>query len=157
MPLYSIKMRAAKGDLHVSGAERIIPQDDVSSAVSALTERALHHGLGRADFINVKMEEVAPKKLEYLDALPVSKRPADTVEETYKIMKEMLCELGLEAKADELVHLLRHNHPMRGAGVGQQGDVFRYIIKNVGKSTAVGTAQSERKDFRTGLLYGCFD
>lgn len=30
-------------------------------------------------------------------------------------MKEMLCELGLEAKADALIDLLRHNHPMRGA------------------------------------------
>lgn len=115
MPLYSIKMRAAKGDLHVSGAERIIPQDDVSSAVSALTERALHHGLGRADFINIKMEEVKPTQLEYLNALPISKRPATTIEETYSIMKEMLCELNLENKADELIELLRHNHPMRGA------------------------------------------
>lgn len=115
MPLYSIKMRAAKGDLHVSGAERIIPQDNISAAVSALTERALHHGLGRADFINVKMEEVKPEQLEYLDALPVSKRPAKTVEETYQIMRSILCELGLTAKADELIDLLRHNHPMRGA------------------------------------------
>lgn len=115
MPLYSIKMRAAKGDLHVSGAERIIPQADISGAVSALTERALHHGLGRADFINIKMEEVKPEQLEYLDALPVSKRPTKTVEETYQIMREMLCELGLAAKADELIDLLRHNHPMRGA------------------------------------------
>ena len=115
MPLYSIKMRAAKGDLHVSGAERIIEQNDISGAVSALTERALHHGLGRADFINIKMEEVKEEQLEYLDALPVSKRPAQTVEETYKIMRSMLCELCLEDKADELIDLLRHNHPMRGA------------------------------------------
>lgn len=115
MPLYSIKMRAAKGDLHVSGAERIIEQNDISGAVSALTERALHHGLGRADFINIKMEEVKEEQLEYLDALPVSKRPAQTVEETYQIMRSMLCELCLEDKADELIDLLRHNHPMRGA------------------------------------------
>lgn len=115
MPLYSIKMRAAKGDLHVSGAERIIEQNDISDAVSALTERALHHGLGRADFINIKMEEVKEAQLEYLDALPVSKRPAQTVEETYKLMRSMLCELDLEDKADELIDLLRHNHPMRGA------------------------------------------
>ena len=115
MPLYSIKMRAAKGDLHVSGAERIIEQHDISGAVSALTERALHHGLGRADFINIKMEEVKKEQLEYLDALPVSKRPAQTVEETYQIMRSLLCELGLEEKADELIELLRHNHPMRGA------------------------------------------
>lgn len=115
MPLYSIKMRAAKDDLHVSGAERILEQNDISGAVSALTERALHHGLGRADFINIKMEEVRPEQLQYLPALPVSKRPAQTVEETYQIMRSMLCELGLEAKADELIELLRHNHPMRGA------------------------------------------
>ena len=115
MPLYSIKMRAAKDDLHVSGAERIIEQNDISGAVSALTERALHHGLGRADFINIKMEEVKKEQLEYLDALPVSKRPAQTVEETYQIMRSLLCELGLEEKADELIELLRHNHPMRGA------------------------------------------
>ena len=43
MPLYSIKMRASKGDLHVSGAERIILQADISNAVSALTEQ-----IGRA-------------------------------------------------------------------------------------------------------------
>ncbi len=115
MPLYSIKMRAAKGDLHVSGAERILEQNDITAAVSALTERALHHGLGRADFINIKMEEVAPSQLQYLEVLPVSKRPAKTVEETYQIMKDLLCELGLEAKADDLIELLRHNHPMRGA------------------------------------------
>lgn len=115
MPLYSIKMRAAKGDLHVSGAERIIEQNDISGAVSALTERALHHGLGRADFINIKLEEVKNEQLEYLDALPVSKRPAQTVEETYQIMRSLLCELGLEEKANELIDLLRHNHPMRGA------------------------------------------
>lgn len=30
-------------------------------------------------------------------------------------MKKMLCELGLEAKADALIDLLRHNHPIRGA------------------------------------------
>lgn len=115
MPLYSLKMRAAKGDLHVSGAERILEQADISEAVSALTERALHHGLGRADFINVKMEEVHPEQLEYLNALPVSKRPAKTVAETYNIMRSMLCELGLAEKANELIELLRHNHPMRGA------------------------------------------
>ncbi len=115
MPMYSIKMRASKEGSHVSGAERILPVEEMSKAVSALTERALHHGLGRADFINVKMEEVKPAELQYLDALPVSLRPADTVEGTYGIMRQLLCELGLEAEADECIDLLRHVHPMRGA------------------------------------------
>ena len=115
MPTYSIKMRASKGGMHVSGAERIIPQQDISPAISALAERALHHGLGRADFINIKMEEVLPSELEYLDALPVSTRPADTIEGNFAIMRQILGELGLADKADELIDLFRHVHPMRGA------------------------------------------
>ena len=79
MPKYSIKMRASKQGKHVSGAESIVPQELITATIGALSERALHHGLGRADFINIKMEEVLPSELEYLDALPVSTRPADTI------------------------------------------------------------------------------
>lgn len=159
MPLYSIKMRAAKGDLHVSGAERILEQADISGAVSALTERALHHGLGRADFINVKMEEVHPEQLEYLDALPVSKRPAKTVEETYSIMRSMLCELGLAAKADELIDLLRHNHPMRGAVLYDiatskrlEPDQERGIRVTYMDAAGAATASSCKNHFREAIV-----
>ena len=58
MPKYSIKMRVAKQGKHVSGAERIVPQELITATIGALSERALHHGLGRADFINIKMEKV---------------------------------------------------------------------------------------------------
>ena len=159
MPLYSIKMRAAKGDLHVSGAERILEQADISGAVSALTERALHHGLGRADFINIKMEEVRPEQLEYLDALPVSKRPAKTVEETYSIMRSMLCELGLATKADELIELLRHNHPMRGAVLYDiatskrlEPDQERGIRVTYMDAASAATASSCKNHFREAIV-----
>lgn len=115
MPKYSIKMRASKQGKHVSGAERIVPQELITATIGALSERALHHGLGRADFINIKMEEVHPEELQYLDAIPVVNRPAETIEGTYAIMREVLGELGLADKTDELIDLLRHVHPMRGA------------------------------------------
>ena len=115
MPKYSIKMRASKQGKHVSGAERIVPQELITATIGALSERALHHGLGRADFINIKMEEVHPEELQYLDAIPVDNRPAKTIEGTYAIMREVLGELGLADKADELIELLRYVHPMRGA------------------------------------------
>lgn len=115
MPKYSIKMRASKQGKHVSGAERIVPQELITATIGALSERALHHGLGRADFINIKMEEVHPEELQYLDAIPVDNRPAETIEGTYAIMREVLSELGLADKAAELIDLLRHVHPMRGA------------------------------------------
>lgn len=115
MPKYSIKMRASKQGKHVSGAERIVPQELITATIGALSERALHHGLGRADFINIKMEEVHPDELQYLDAIPVDNRPAETIEGTYAIMRQVLGELGLADRADELIDLLRHVHPMRGA------------------------------------------
>ena len=43
MPLYSIKMRASKGDLHVSGAERIIPQNAVGERNPAYTSNLPQH------------------------------------------------------------------------------------------------------------------
>lgn len=114
MSLYSIKMRAARNSRHVSGAERIIKHEEISSAVSALTERALRHSLGRADFINLKIEEVPCSQLLHLDALPVKAEPADTTEASFKIMAERLRELDI-ANPEKIIAMLRTASPMRGA------------------------------------------
>lgn len=116
MNLYSIKMRASKNNSHVSGAERIIKQSAIAGTIGQLAERALHHGLGRADFINIKMEEVKEDELLHLDALPVSARPAKTPEESYTIMHGILLEMGLtDAESSRIIQLIRTVHPMRGA------------------------------------------
>ena len=114
MSLYSIKMRAAKNGRHVSGAERILPSQDAPAAVAALTSRALHHSLGQADFINLKLEEVNENEILHLPVLPVSTLPADSVAGSYAIMKEKLAELGLD-NIDGLIELLQTMRPMRGA------------------------------------------
>lgn len=114
MSIYSIKMRASKGNKHVSGAERMVEQKDISKSIGALAERALHHGLGQADFINLKLEAVEPAELQHLEALPVSSEFADTIEESFAIMETKLKELGLESFTG-LVELLRTVKPMRGA------------------------------------------
>ena len=159
MPTYSIKMRASKCGKHVSGAERILPQQDIATAIGALSERALHHGLGRADFINIKMEEVHPEDLQYLDALPVSTRPAPTIEGSYKIMRSILGELGLAAKADELIDLLRHVHPMRGAvlydvATGQrlEPDQERGIRVTYMDAEGAGCGGSNKNHFREAIV-----
>ena len=159
MPTYSIKMRASKGGMHVSGAERIIPQQDISPAISALAERALHHGLGRADFINIKMEEVLPTELEYLDALPVSTRPAPTIEGSFAIMRQILGELGLADKADELIDLFRHVHPMRGAvlydvATGQrlEPDQERGIRVTYMDAEGASSSNSNKDHFREAIV-----
>ena len=58
--LYSIKMRAAQGGdhklggQHISGAERILAEENLKKIAEAMIERALLHSRGKADFINLK-------------------------------------------------------------------------------------------------------
>lgn len=159
MPTYSIKMRASKAGRHVSGAERIISQQELAAAAGCLSERALHHGLGRADFINIKMEEIQPGELEYLTALPVSTRPASNVEGSYVIMRQMLTELGLAAKAEELIDLLRHVHPMRGAVLYDiatnrrvEPDKERGIRVTYMDAEGAGCGSSNKNHFREAIV-----
>lgn len=55
MSLFSLKMRASEGLSHVSGAERIVEESEVSTVAKAMVERALNHAKGKPDFINVKV------------------------------------------------------------------------------------------------------
>lgn len=114
MSFYSIKMRASKGLKHVSGAERIVKQEEISENISALTERALHHGLGQADFINLKLQQVKEEELQHLEALPVTSQFADSVEESFAILVAKLKKLGLDDFVG-LAKLLQEVKPMRGA------------------------------------------
>lgn len=159
MPTYSIKMRAAKSGRHVSGAERILPQEELPAAAAALCQRALEHGLGRADAINIKAEEIRSEELLHLDALPVSARPAKSVAETFAFMREALEELGLAAYADELIQLLRQTRPMRGAALYDiasrkrlEPDKERGIRATYMDADVPGGASSHKNHFREALV-----
>ena len=63
MALYSLKMRAEKSAEkreHVSGAEKILQEEELPEHLAALLSRALHHAKGSADFVNFKVESIAP-------------------------------------------------------------------------------------------------
>lgn len=114
MTLYSIKMRASQKEHHVSGAERILEKKQLASAVGTLTERALQHSLGTADFINLKIEEISEEAVLRLPALPVTTKPSQNIEDSFSVMASMLNELGI-TNPDKLITLLRNVKPMRGA------------------------------------------
>lgn len=114
MTMYSIKMRASKNNRHISGAEKIIPAADVAKAVNTLTDRALHHALGQADFVNLKIEAVNDGELLHLPALPVTAIPAASVEESFSMMRQLLLQLKI-SEPDTIIDMLRQARPMRGA------------------------------------------
>ena len=120
MSIYSLKMRASKhtGSIqeHVSGAEKILPQQELPQQMEALLSRALHHAKGKADFINLKIEAVAPENLKYIEALPVSTHEAATPAEGRQFMCQIMTELGLTPdKCQKILELFQATYSMRGA------------------------------------------
>lgn len=120
MSIYSLKMRASKhtGSIqeHVSGAEKILPQQELPQQMEALLSRALHHAKGKADFINLKIEAVSPENLKYIEALPVSTHEAATPAEGRQFMCQIMAELGLTPdKCQKILELFQATYGMRGA------------------------------------------
>ena len=103
MSIYSLKMRASRHENgtqeHVSGAEKILRASELTAQMDALLQRALHHAKGKADFVNLKIEEIQPEDLQYIDALPVSTYEAATADEGRKAMAEGLAEQPEMAQA----------------------------------------------------------
>ena len=113
-PLFSLKMRAAAGKKHISGAEKLLPEKAVPQFAGALLERALHHANGRPDFINLKLEAVSPDAVLTLPALPVRTVDVPDAAAGRREMTELLASCGVK-RAAEIVELLYSTHGMRGA------------------------------------------
>ena len=120
MSIYSLKMRASKhtGSVqeHVSGAEKILPQQELPQQMEALLSRALHHAKGKADFINLKIEAISSENLQYIEALPVSTHEAANPAEGRQFMCQIMRELGLTPdKCQKILELFQATYGMRGA------------------------------------------
>ena len=110
--LFAVKMRAARAGEHISGAERIVPADDIPALVSALAERALHHAKGAPDEIHLKAEEAG--EIMYLEALPVSTHVTQTPEEGRAVAARLLAGAGI-TRIDEIMARFAETYAMRGA------------------------------------------
>ena len=118
MTLYSMKMRASRTEKgkseHISGAERILPENALAKNAGAMIERALHHSKGRADYIQVKIEEARPEEIERIEALPVSTRETANAAEGQETILSFLREIGV-ANGDAVMKKFRETYAMRGA------------------------------------------
>ena len=117
MALYSLKMRAEKRAgkrEHVSGAEKILQEEELPEHLAALLSRALHHAKGRADFVNFKVESIAPEAVEHLPALPVSTVEVETPAEGRRVIIDALGKLGLK-NGEAILAKFSETYGMRGA------------------------------------------
>lgn len=109
---YSVKMRAARGGEHVSGAEKIVPASAVPKTLALLAERALTHAKGTPDFINLKVE--AQHEIQHLPALPVTTNVTATAAEGRAKAAELLAAAGI-TRIGEIMSRFAESHGMRGA------------------------------------------
>ena len=105
--LYSVKMRSSLGGSHgvggrhISGAERIVPEDGLEEQVIAMLRRARTHERGRADFIQVQVEEVKEKDIMTCPLIPVYQMDTRTKSEGRKAAKKELLRIGVSKAAVE--------------------------------------------------------
>lgn len=103
--LYSVKMRSSLGGIHgsggrhISGAERIISEEQVEKNVLAMLKRAQTHARGTADFIQLKVEMVRPGNIEYCQLISLYQIRTETKEEGRQAAKKELLRIGVSEKA----------------------------------------------------------
>lgn len=118
MSLYSIKMRAEmqseKTTHHISGAEKIVSSENISSHAEALINRALCHSKGSADFVNIKIERVANDSILYLDALPTQMITVENSSEGLKKIAALLEQLNI-FNTTAILEKISETYNMRGA------------------------------------------
>ena len=116
--LYSLKMRASQSkdgkSQHISGAERILNENELNANVEALINRALHHSKGQPDFINLKIEAVTEDEIKYIDALPIKTVEVANAAEGQKFILDCLAKIGI-TNAAEIMKMFSQTYNMRGA------------------------------------------
>lgn len=109
---FAVKMRASLNGAHISGAERIVLEEDVSTVVSQLVERAMKHPKGMPDFVNLKIER--PGEIRYLKALTVTTHETHSEAEGRQKAAELLREAGI-SRIDEIMARFGETTTLRGA------------------------------------------
>ncbi len=103
--MFSVKMRSSLGGKngidgkHISGAERIVPEKEVENTVLNLLARARNHQRGKADFINLKIQEVNENEAVYIPLLGIYSKKSSSKEEGRKFAREELLRIGVSEEA----------------------------------------------------------
>lgn len=114
--LISIRMRASKGDTHISGAERIVREGDISHAVSELISRASTHERGIPTNINIAIDSLEGREIMALPPLPVrSIDAADVAEGRERAIEEIVRAGVSETAAMSAMAAITAGSAMHGA------------------------------------------
>ncbi|KCZ71831.1 6-carboxyhexanoate-CoA ligase [Candidatus Methanoperedens nitroreducens] len=113
--MYSVRMRATGDNRHISGAERLVEEEDIETAAQSLIRRALSHERGKPDSINISVEAIK-SPVKYLVSLPVTLFHVGNADAGKRAAKRLLTYLGIPGLCiEKAFSLLEDGESMRGA------------------------------------------
>lgn len=115
--LYSIRMRASAGNRHISGAERIVSSDKISSTVQELITRAGRKNVA-PEHVVVKIDTIGDMPLRTLTALDVVTLNAPERSTGHAAASRVLQRSGVSRKAaDAAIHFLSSGAALSGGNM----------------------------------------
>lgn len=100
-PLNSLRMRAESNGTHISGAERLVPLEQLEDAAVEMLQRALRHVRGQAKQIHISVEEVAPTAVQFGRLLDLHNNQVQSWQQGRELAVEMLVASGVSRTAAE--------------------------------------------------------
>lgn len=148
--LFSVRMRAEAGPLHISGAEDICSEKEISKTLALYAERALLHSRGRPEKIHFQVDRILERPL-VIRSLPVrtlrNRGPGDAAVK----IKSILGLLGVSRAAREAASRVLSGGNLRGAAlIGPDGRRLDNEEKGI-RATSLGIAGRARKTLEKEL------
>ncbi len=150
--LYSIRMRASDGEMHISGAEGIFGEKDIHNQAAFFIQRALNHSRGTPESITISIDRINTKPIS-IKSLPLCTCRVNGESDAGRAIMAFLSHLGIkELIIKKALGIMNRKDQMRGAalvnmktGKRLEKDRFRGIrVSRLGITSEASKTLSER-------------
>ena len=157
--MYSIKMRCSKGGpheeggKHISGAERILREDEIEDELINVYRRAITHERGKPDFINLKIEKIDEDEIIYKKRLNIKEHHVESKEEGLDLAKKLLISNAIsEESAEKTIQSLQDlEESMHGAMLIDKDTGERIDDKGIKGVRVTGIASADISNYKESL------
>ena len=142
-----------EGGKHISGAERILREDEVEEELINVYRRAITHERGKPDFINLKIEEIDEDEIIYKKRLKINQHHVDSKEEGLNLAKEFLKENSVSEESAEkgIQSILDLEDSIHGAMLIDKDSGERLDNKGIRGVRVTGIASADITKYKESL------
>ena len=142
-----------EGGKHISGAERILREDEVEQELINVYRRAITHERGKPDFINFKIEEIDEDDIIYKKRLNINQHHVNSKEEGLNLAKELLKENAVSEESANIAiqTLLNLKESIHGAMLFDKDTGNRIDNRGIRGVRVTGMASADITKYRESL------